>query len=212
MSRKPRYCPKCLGQQIRKIVYGMPASETIDKANAGKIALGGCCFSDESPKWHCATCKYEFGKAIPNPEDLLNWEPDGIKPLKLELYIGGFDLPGQYCVKLEGDVVKYGIAREGSRWLEIILEVTPSHRKWINFRKKLDHIGVWKWKRSYHNPCVCDGVQWKFEVDYGILKKKTYGSNLYPGSKGFDMDETPEFKMFLQALNRLFGSVKLIGL
>lgn len=169
----------------------------------------GCCISDKEAKWHCLACGHEFGKYLPSGGDFVNPEPDGIKPLKLEFYIGGFDLPAQYCVKREGDTVKYGLA-SGDKWREIKSESIPSKRKWLNFRKKLDEIGVWKWKGRYHNPGVCDGTQWSLVIDYGIRKKKTDGSNWYPGSKDeTDINKTPEFKAFLHALSLLLGGLEI---
>ena len=208
LPRHP-HCPLCLSNKVVPIRYGMPPVEMWEESKKGKFVLGGCVISNESAKWHCQACSHEFGKEIPSIEDLENPEPDGIKPLKLEFYIGGFDMSGQYCVKLEGDTVRYGLAFCGE-WLEIKAEDTPSLRKWLNFRKKLDSIDIWKWNRKYHNPNVRDGTQWELVIDYGIREKKTYGSNWYPGSiNESDIDETPEFKAFLHALSLLLGGVKI---
>lgn len=209
MSKKPAYCPKCLSKAVVPILYGMPTEEAWKASKKGKFVLGGCVISPESPKWHCKTCKYRFGKEMPSVEDVLKPEPDGITPLKLEFYIGGFTMYGRYCVKLEGDTVRYGIAC-GGEWMEIKAEATPTQRKWLNFRKKLDAIGVWKWKRRYDNPNVLDGTQWSLEIDYGVRKRKTYGSNRYPGFKDeHDMHQTPEFKAFLHALSLLLGGIDI---
>lgn len=32
----------------------------------GKVKLGGCCISDDSPKYHCTDCGKEWGKMLEN--------------------------------------------------------------------------------------------------------------------------------------------------
>lgn len=136
------------------ILYGMPTHEAWEVAKQGKYALGGCCISDESPKWHCQTCGNEFGKEMPSIEDLESPEPDGITPLKLEFYIGGFSGPN-HSVKFENGILKYQFCQIPS-YPEKEASVLPTNRKWLNFRKKLDAIDVWQWQSDYPNPGVCD--------------------------------------------------------
>mgnify|MGYP001191086227 FL=1 len=55
-------CPNCGKNNIAKYLYGMPAMDEelrkdIDK---GKIILGGCVIIDESPKFHCNSCSYDW--------------------------------------------------------------------------------------------------------------------------------------------------------
>jgi hypothetical protein len=105
--------------------------------------------------------------------------------------------------------VQYGLA-SGDAMMELKAEAVPSDRKWSNFRKRLDAIGIWQWRSNYDNPYVLDGVQWNLEIDYGSRKVQTDGSNWYPGSSDTAIiDETPEFKAFLQALSLLLGGVKI---
>jgi 5-methylcytosine-specific restriction enzyme A len=46
-------CPEC-GQRSIPIVYGLPAPETREAAEAGWIALGGCLVWDGMPTWQCS--------------------------------------------------------------------------------------------------------------------------------------------------------------
>lgn len=193
----------------------MPPVEMWEESKKGKFVLGGCCISDESAKWHCQTCGHEFGKEIPSIEALLNPEPDGIKPLKLEFYIGGFTGPN-HSIKLANGILKYKLFEAHPDYPEKEIEVVPTGRKWINFRKKLNAIDVWKWKRRYVDPDICDGTQWEFEVDYGVKKKKCSGSNAYPGAEriaiideGPDGKESRAFDDLLYALSLLLGGVKI---
>ena len=72
-------------------------------------------------------------------------------------------MPAQYCVRLDGDVVQYGLA-SGDAMMELKAEAVPSDRKWSNFRKRLDAIDIWQWQSNYDNPYVLDGVQWNLEI------------------------------------------------
>ena len=55
-KRKPRQCPQCGAKKVVPIVYGMPAESTIEEAEKGKLALGGCIVTDDDPSWKCTVC------------------------------------------------------------------------------------------------------------------------------------------------------------
>jgi hypothetical protein len=65
-ERKPSKCPNCGGKKVASILWGMPAySEELQRDIAeGKIIIGGCCVSDDDPKWQCAECGAEIYKEI----------------------------------------------------------------------------------------------------------------------------------------------------
>ena len=56
--RKPRQCPACGSKLIAPILFGLPmfSEELENKLAAGQIVLGGCCISDDDPKWECVDC------------------------------------------------------------------------------------------------------------------------------------------------------------
>lgn len=60
--RKPRKCPVCGSNRIAYVMYGLPAfsEQLMQEIKAGKIALGGCCISEDNPTWQCADCGSEF--------------------------------------------------------------------------------------------------------------------------------------------------------
>lgn len=60
--RIPRQCPSCGSQKVIPIEYGMPGPELIELAEKGKVALGGCCVSPDSPTHECADCGVTFGR------------------------------------------------------------------------------------------------------------------------------------------------------
>lgn len=58
----PKKCPSCEGNSIAMILYGLPYFESIKpELESGKVSLGGCTISSNSPKWHCNECKAEWG-------------------------------------------------------------------------------------------------------------------------------------------------------
>ena len=58
-------CPNCKGTNVAEIMYGLPCHEFMEELgkdeNKGKYALGGCCVSDNDPKYSCNECGYLFG-------------------------------------------------------------------------------------------------------------------------------------------------------
>ena len=187
--------------------------ETLDKCEAGKLVLGGCCITDESAKWYCLDCEHEFGKYLVDIASLELPEPSIIKPLTLEFSIGGYSGPC-HNVKLENEKLTYQHSNDGycTNSSEVTV-VIPTNRKWINFKKKLDIINVWGWDSRYEDQRILDGTQWELEIDYGIKKISTSGSNSYPGADNVDMlldwEDTPVFDDFLHALNLLLGGTKI---
>lgn len=60
-SRKPRKCPACNSSRIADILYGFPDFSVLQKdIDAGRITLGGCCVTDDDPKWQCLDCEIEI--------------------------------------------------------------------------------------------------------------------------------------------------------
>ena len=215
MSKRRPHCPLCVSNKVVPIMYGMLPVEMWEESKKGKFVLGGCVISNESPKWHCQACGHEFGKEIPSIDDLENPEPDGIKPLKLEFYIGGYSGPN-HSVKFENGILNYQFCKiYGQPDKEV--SAVPTNRKWLNFRKKLDAIDVWQWQSDYPNPGVCDGTQWELEIDYGVKKIKSSGDNAYPGyeliaiidDRTVTEDDPNEFDAFLHALSLLLGGLKI---
>lgn len=57
-SAKP--CPRCGSLEIVPIMYGLPGPEMMEAANQGRIALGGCCVTDDDPQKECKACGTRF--------------------------------------------------------------------------------------------------------------------------------------------------------
>lgn len=56
-------CPKCQSTHIALIFYGYPVDidEYLKGIESGLYAPGGCCVDENSPRWICNDCKFEFG-------------------------------------------------------------------------------------------------------------------------------------------------------
>jgi rubredoxin len=63
-SKKTRICPKCGLKVVIEIIYGLPSFEGFELAEAGKVILGGCVISEDSPRWHCKKCGHEFDNVL----------------------------------------------------------------------------------------------------------------------------------------------------
>jgi hypothetical protein len=51
-------CVKCKSSKgVVPIVYGHPLLGLWESADRGEVVLGGCVVDDDSPEWHCKTCK-----------------------------------------------------------------------------------------------------------------------------------------------------------
>lgn len=58
-------CPECGSNNIAEIPWGLPAftEELQKKLDEKKVVLGGCCISDDDPKYECNECKHRFGQS-----------------------------------------------------------------------------------------------------------------------------------------------------
>ena len=64
VKRKPKKCPQCGSTKIADILYGLPdySPEFEKRIEDGKIALGGCCISNDDPVWKCVECEADIYK------------------------------------------------------------------------------------------------------------------------------------------------------
>jgi len=69
-------CPNCNNKMI-KIVYGMPDTDTMEKAQKGELFLGGCVIEEFQPEYHCNKCRRSYSKNLDEYiEESNNWEDD----------------------------------------------------------------------------------------------------------------------------------------
>ena len=89
-------------------------------------------------------------------------------------------------------------------------EIQPSARQWQTFRRALDRLNVWSWKRKYLDPHVCDGVGWSVKIAYSDRSLVSGGSNGFPGRDGRAISSRADgtdktFAKFCRAVARLVG-------
>lgn len=65
METSPVKCPNCGSTNIAEILWGLPAStdELKKRLGEGKVVLGGCCISDDDPRYQCIECMSAFGRS-----------------------------------------------------------------------------------------------------------------------------------------------------
>ena len=60
MPKNIPICPSCNSENVATIAFGYPSPEMINAAERGEIVLGGCCVTEDDPKWHCKDCAHEW--------------------------------------------------------------------------------------------------------------------------------------------------------
>jgi hypothetical protein len=57
---EPKWCPRCQSDEVLAIAYGLPSPEMVEESAAGRVDLGGCMITPESPDSHCVRCGHEW--------------------------------------------------------------------------------------------------------------------------------------------------------
>jgi len=183
--KKPRTCPRCGSDSIAKIMYGMPAfSAELDEAlRTGKLSLGGCCVSDESPRWECNECGRTWGRESGDMAD---------EDVKFDIRIGGYFGPN-YSLKLgRRELVYTKITEELPDGKSET--IVPSNQEWRRFWK-FAQDSCDEWDEEYEEPGVVDGTSWTVEIVTDEIDLRSSGSNAYPDN----------FDEFLEEVSRLIG-------
>ena len=60
MNKEYPKCPSCGSDTVLTIVFGYPSPELIEEMQQGKVALGGCCMSEDDPEWECTDCEHRW--------------------------------------------------------------------------------------------------------------------------------------------------------
>jgi hypothetical protein len=81
--------------------------------------------------------------------------------------------------------------------------LSPTAKEWGQFWATVQRCDLWNWGPRYDDPDICDGTQWKVEIQLGGRAITSFGSNSYPGSEGTGYSEA--FRLLLQAVRELIG-------
>ena len=114
------------------------------------------------------------------------------KILELDFSIGGWT--SKKRLTLEGNEVNV-FPPAGFGWPEAVITHSPSDEEWLEFSKSLKRLDVANWKRSYMDPHILDGTQWRLNVITQTSEIDTGGSNAYP----------EYFNGLILAINRLIN-------
>lgn len=65
MSKKHPTCPECTSKNVALIFYGYPIDIDwyLKAIKDKKIVGGGCCVSNDDPKWECNDCYWRWGNS-----------------------------------------------------------------------------------------------------------------------------------------------------
>lgn len=127
----------------------------------------------------------------------------GELPQELDVQIGGF-LGPSYRVQLKDGQVHCTTIRAGRTVSETVH--TPPPAAWQALRAGLDDLAVWQWQKSYFNPNVLDGTQWRIRIAYPDRLLASEGSNSYPDSNG-QSNDAPEKSASFTRFRALFSAL-----
>ena len=133
-----------------------------------------------------------------------------IIPDKFLFYIGCFTGPYEEY-RLDNGWLRYMVNKEGcpphmcqDGGAELV--VAEKHMKednWSALWVRLDEqrCDFWNWRKTYRDPSIMDGTQWKLEIRMGSRVVDCYGSNAFPGGER----RNSEFNKFVEALKWILG-------
>ena len=167
-----KQCPKCGSKNSVPILYGFPAPELFEKAEAGKVKLGGCCIEENSPECFCKDCNNEWNK-----DQSIDKAYKQIKGIKAS--VGGF-FEGYYLIEVDLISLHVIWTKDGGG---IETEVYQKNINAKTAEQFIDHLKLVKlldWKSDYCDPGVLDGTQWDIEIIREGRNLRISGSNAFP--------------------------------
>ncbi|MGM8213423.1 hypothetical protein ACLIBH_11665 [Virgibacillus sp. W0430] len=178
-------CFTCGSLDVAKIVYGSPTVEAFKEQEEGKIKLGGCMISEESPQYHCNECETEW--TVDEAIDAAYNEIVGLRASVGGFFGGYYDVTIHFQAKLL--VWKYSLESEP-------IEKELSEASIKHFIDRLKRLELLNWKSRYEDPNVLDGTQWKVEIIREKRNLRRSGSNKFP-------DEWKSFCALIQEITGL---------
>lgn len=179
-------CPFCGSRHIAVYLRGMPrySEELMQAIEEGEIILGGCCVSDNDPRYYCHDCKKEFGRPPVFFRNKDPQRPDDI--IAADFLVGGyFDGYDNVLIRSSGDERAVCVVNPQAGYaLQPLFIRALTAREWNALKKLLfDQCFIHEWKKSYIDPYVCDGTQWEITLSFRNGRKyRIGGSNAFPGT------------------------------
>jgi hypothetical protein len=167
-----KQCPKCRSINTISIVYGLPAPELFEKAEEGKVKLGGCCVGENDPDFYCKDCEYEWNK-----KQAVEIAYQRIKGIKA--FVGGH-FGDSYLVEIDltSRQVSWIYWEEGKQiaTYQKTIRTKTSER----FIDQLKSVNLLDWNYKYEELNVCDGTGWSIEIFREGRDLVKSGSNAFP--------------------------------
>ncbi|ADI02375.1 hypothetical protein [Syntrophothermus lipocalidus] len=165
-------CPECGSNNVVPIVYGLPTWELRQKAEEGKIRLGGCCIYENSPRFACNDCNCAWGG-----EKSSGKKYEEIRRIKASI---GHHCDSSLNVCVEIDLIACRVSWNQGLYKQVSFEKPIDAASAKKFIERLRQLRVLNWGQRYDNPGVLDGTQWSIEVGFGEVCTVKGGSNAYP--------------------------------
>jgi hypothetical protein len=164
-------CPKCGANNSIPIIYGLPAPELFEKAEAKKVKLGGCCVEANSPQFFCKECNNEWNK-----DQAIDNAYRQIQDIKASVggFFGGTNLVEVDLVNLIIIWTKSGGGMETEIYQKIMSAKTAEQ-----FIDHLKLVNLLDWRARYDSD-ILDGIQWSLKIFREGKNLHKFGSNAFP--------------------------------
>ncbi|MCR5352919.1 MAG: hypothetical protein K6D98_01280 [Clostridiales bacterium] len=180
-------CPKCGSNKTASIVYGLisPDEETKRALENHEIILGGCCISDEDPKFYCFDCAKEFGTPPFYTDETGVFKKD-LRETVTSVYFsyggffGGYD--NFLIEKTQSGIVSNYLHLPIATKSRNPVSRELSYKEWEKLMNAFySKMFVHEWDGEYVNYDILDGTQWSLELrlEDGSVKRY-HGSNAFP--------------------------------
>lgn len=141
MAIRYKKCFTCGSLDVAKIIYGYPTADAFKEQEEGKIKLGGCMISEDSPQYHCNKCgeKWTADEAI----DAAYNEVIGLKASVGGYFEGYYDV----MISFQDKKLTWNYSLDGESFeKELIAEEIST------FISGLKIANLLNWKRRYEEP------------------------------------------------------------
>lgn len=98
---------------------------------------------------------------------------------------------------------------KGEDFKSVKKTMIPTIAAWRTFIRECDEIGLWRWKESYVELGVLDGLEWSVEVAFEdekgemVRSVKSRGVNQFPFGRSTSEERSEEYKAFWEAVKKL---------
>ena len=169
MAIRYKKCFTCGSLDVAKIIYGYPTVEAFKEQEEGKIKLGGCLISEDSPQYHCNKCgeKWTADEAI----DAAYKEVIGLKASVGGYFEGYYDV----MISFQDKKLTWNYSLDGESFEKELIDEEIS-----TFISGLKIANLLNWKRRYEEPDILDGTQWEVEIIREKRNLNRSGSNKFP--------------------------------